>query len=432
MAEEYLTMSHREVDRLAVIQRVMDKKLKQHEAAAQLALTTRQIKRLVRRYRDIGAAGLISRRRGKPPNNAIPTETQTQILTLVRTHYLDFGPTFACEKLQTRHGYRLSAETLRQWMIDDGIWEPKSRRSPQVHQRRLRRARLGELIQIDGSPHDWFESRGPYCTLLVFIDDATSCLLALRFVTAETTRGYMQTLGDYLEAHGRPVAIYSDRHSIFRVNRRDGEGELTQFSRALATLDIAAIHANTPQAKGRVERANQTLQDRLVKELRLAGISDMETANAFLPTFIAEYNARFGVTPRHPEDAHRPVLHTPAEVDWVLSRQHTRKLSKNLCFQFRHREYQIQGKGRGYRLRGAAVTLCEALDGTITVLHEGSPLTWKILAEGEVAMPLEDEKSVRQHVEQVVKEQQTRPKYKPAPDHPWKRSIVNNAKTVSP
>ncbi|MCS2609238.1 hypothetical protein LLY24_07900 [Halomonas sp. wenzhen-202101] len=148
-----------------------------------------------------------------------------------------------------------------------GSGHPRHAVYPMSIMRRLRRARFGELIQIDGSPHDWFESRGPYCTLLVFIDDATSCLLALRFVPAETTQGYMQTLGHYLEAHGRPVAIYSDRHSIFRVNRRDGEGELTQFSRALATLDIAAIHANTPQAKGRVERANQTLQDRLVKEL---------------------------------------------------------------------------------------------------------------------------------------------------------------------
>jgi len=422
VAEEQITMSHREVDRLEVIQAVAGKRLKQREAAVQLGLTVRQVKRLVRRYRESGAPGLVSRRRGRRPNNAIATAVCEEVMALVRERYADFGPTLACEKLTTHHGFRFSVETLRQWMVADGLWRPRQRRQARVHQRRPRRPRLGELVQIDGSPHDWFEGRGPRCTLLVFIDDATGRLLALRFVPAETTQGYMQTLGDYLLAHGRPVALYSDRHSIFRVNHPNREGELTQFSRALKTLDIEAIHANSPQAKGRVERANQTLQDRLVKELRLQGINDMEAANAFLPAFMDDYNARFAVAPQSPEDAHRAVLHSPTELALILSRHHHRKLSKNLSFQFKNREYQLQGQGRGYRLRGATLTLCEGFDGDVALLYQGQSLTYQILAEGESPIPLDDEKSLHQTVDQAKVKQGDRPAYKPAPDHPWKQA----------
>lgn len=296
-------MSRKEVDRLGVIQAVANKQLRQELAARQLGLSLRQIKRLVRRYRDQGATGLISRHRGKRPNNAIAQEVRGAILELVRTHYADFGPTLACEQLAARHGHCLSGETLRQWMIAEGLWQPRRRKQARIHQRRPRRPCVGEWVQIDGSPHAWFEDRAPHCTLIVFIDDATSRLMALRLVPAETTPAYLQTLGQYLSQHGRPVALYSDKHSIFRVNLPEREHELTQFTRALKSLDIEAIHANTPQAKGRVERANQTLQDRLVKELRLRGISDLEAANAFLPAFIADYNARFAVASQSPPDA---------------------------------------------------------------------------------------------------------------------------------
>ena len=223
--------------------------------------------------------------------------SRAQVARLIRTQYGDFGPTLAAEKLHERHEHRLSAETLRQWMIADGLWQPKSRKRARIHPRRPRRPCRGELVQIDGSPHDWFEGRGPRCTLIVFIDDAAGELMALRFAPAETTWAYMQTLQAYLNQHGRPVALYSDKHSIFRINHPEHEGELTQFSRALKTLDIAPIHANTPQAKGRVERANQTLQDRLVKEMRLRAISDIDTANTFLRAFIEHYNQRFAVAP---------------------------------------------------------------------------------------------------------------------------------------
>lgn len=431
MAEEHITLSRKEVDRLEVVQALHQRQLKQEDAARQLGVSVRQVKRLLRRYREAGAAGLVSRHRGKRPNNAIAQATREAILTLVRAHYADFGPTLASEKLLERDGYRVSAETLRQWMIAEQLWQPRKRRQARIHQRRPRRPCRGELVQIDGSPHDWFEGRGPTCSLIVFIDDATSALLALRFAPAETTRAYMDTLTDYLQVHGRPVALYSDKHSIFRHNHPDHDGELTQFARALKTLDIAIIHANTPQAKGRVERANGTLQDRLVKEMRLEGISDIETANAWLPTFAELYNQRFATAPQNPIDSHRAVLHTPEEINLILSHHHTRTLSKNLTFQFSNREYQIQNVGKGYRLRRAKVTVCELASGDVIVLHKGHSLEYRLLARGELPAPLDDEKSVHQSVERAKAQQQQRPVYKPPPDHPWKRVPISQSQPPS-
>jgi len=422
-------MSQKELDRHGVIQQVAKKQIRQRDAARQLGLSERQVKRLVRRYREQGAAGLISGHRGKRPNNAIAEELRASVEALIRERYTDFSPTFAHEKLTGAHGYGFSVETLRQWMIASGLWQPKRRKQARIHQRRPRRPCYGELIQIDGSPHDWFEGRGPRCTLIVFIDDATSRLMALRFVPGETTQAYMETLHGYLQQHGRPVALYSDKHSIFRVTQPAHEGELTQFSRALKTLDIQPIHANTPQAKGRVERANQTLQDRLVKELRLRGLCDLADANAYLPAFIADYNRRFAVEPQNPADAHRPSLHSAEELDLILCLHHTRTLSKNLTFQFKNREYQLHGQVKGYRLRKATVTVCEAFDGSVTILHEGRSLPYRLLAQGEPPIPLDDEKSLHHTVTRAKAKQIANPAYKPAPDHPWRK--MNNAMVLN-
>ncbi len=426
MTEETISLSKPELDRVLIIEAILAKRLRQREAAAQLGLSIRQIQRLVGRYREFGAEGLVSGHRGKTPGNARSASVRQAVLSLVRERYRDFGPTLASEKLFELHGESISREALRRWMIADGLWQPKPRRKARIHPRRPRRPGLGELVQIDGSPHDWFEGRAEPCTLIVFIDDATSRLLALRFVRAETTQAYMETLAQYLNQHGRPVTLYSDKHSIFRVNHPQREGEQTQFSRALRTLDIQAIHAHTPQAKGRVERANQTLQDRLVKELRLRNISNRETANAFLPAFIETYNQRFAVAPQSAHDTHRPVLHTPSELALILCPQHTRTLSKNLTCQFQNREYQIQNQGPGYALRKAAITVCAAFDGTMTLLYKGRSLPYRILKEGEPPIPLADEKSVADVVTQARVNQGHRAQWKPAPDHPWRRYPVTN------
>lgn len=427
MDRETIAMSHRELDRVGVIRKLVNRELRQRNAARQLGVSVRQVKRLLKAYRQAGAAGLVSKRRGRPSNNRIAAALREHFVGLVRGQYHDFGPTLAHKKLSAMHNFGHSVETLRQWMIADGLWQPKCRRRAAVHQRRPRRPCRGELVQIDGSPHAWFEDRGARCCLIVFIDDATGELGALRFVPVESTRAYMETLQVYLCAHGRPVALYSDQHSIFRVNHPEREGELTQFSRALQTLDIAPIHANAPQAKGRVERANQTLQDRLVKELRLRAISDIDAANAWVPEFIADFNARFAQPPQSPADAYRTVLHSAEELRLIFSLHHARRLSKNLTCQFNNRELQITGHGRGYRLRGAGVTVCQHFDGTLTILHQGQALSFTVLAEGATPIPVEDEKSVHRLIDQIRTRQAARPAYKPPPDHPWKRTYPDRA-----
>ena len=395
MGDGEVLLSAGEADRLAVVREVVEGRLRQSEAARRLGLGVRQVKRLARRYRERGAAGLASARRGRPSNNAIGAAVRREVIGLVRDRYPDFGPTFACEKLVEEHGHRLSAETLRGWMIEDGLWEPRPRRAIREHPSRPRRECPGDLVQIDGSPHDWFEGRAPSCTLIVYVDDATSRLLAAGFFAGETTEAYMRTTRAHLAAHGRPVAYYSDRYSVFRVNRRDREGGPTQFARALRTLDVESIHAGSPQAKGRVERASRTLQDRLVKEMRLRGIDGPEAGNAYLPAFMADYNRRFAVAPRNPADAHRAVLHDERELDLILCEQHARKITRNLSIGFGGDTWQVTGHGKGYRLRGAAVTVCKGFDGSVTVLRDGRELPVRLLAEGEDPPPVEDGKSVR-------------------------------------
>jgi hypothetical protein len=240
----------------------------------------------------------------------------------LRERYNDFGATFAAEQLLAHEKIKVSAETVRQIQIRLCLWQPKARKAKRVFQVRERRSRFGELIQIDGSVHDWLEGRGPRMTLIVFIDDATGQLTELRFALAETTRAYIETLRDHVLAHGVPLAFYSDRHGIFRINAMDadsGDG-LTALNRVTERLGIEQICATTPQAKGRVERANQTLQDRLIKEMRLAGIADMAAAQAFLPGFMARHNKRFAVEPKSAEDAHKAWTEGIAALDTALAR----------------------------------------------------------------------------------------------------------------
>jgi len=419
-----LTLSLREIDRLGVMEQLVHGHLKQHDAASQLGLSVRQIKRLLKRYRARGAAGLVSGHKGRPANNRIPAEVRASALATIRKDYRDFGPTLAHEKLTELHGLSCSREAVRTWMVEEGIWTSRRKQRRKNHPPRPRRPRRGELIQIDGSPHHWFEDRGPYCTLIVFIDDATGDLLGLRLFPSETTEAYMTTLRNYLGEHGRPVALYSDRHAIFRDNRNDGDLRITQFGRALETLGIDSVHARTPQAKGRVERANQTLQDRLVKELRLEGIHDIESANVFLERYRAQYNQRFSVPPKDGVDAHRAVQHDAEALDLILSHQEPRVVSKDLVVRFENVRHLLLGIGAGHRLKGRKVIVCRRLDGTLAFLWNGKPLDHRVLDVGEQMAPVVDEKSVNEQVDLALQRQRRRRKTIPAPDHPWRASAV--------
>ena len=417
--DRLLNMSAKELSRLEVMQRVSRKQMRQTEAGEILHLSTRQIKRLLKVYRQKGATGLVSKHRGRKGNHRLAEEVKQQALNLLKTKYRGFGPTLAHEKLVEKDKLQLSDESVRQLMIAEDLWKPRKAKKVVTHQLRERRACFGELIQIDGSLHDWFEGRAEPCVLLVFIDDATGKVVQLRFVDSESFFSYAQAAEDYFRHCGKPVAFYSDKHGIFRVNLPSaGAGEaLTQFGRAMQELDIQIICANTPQAKGRVERVNQTLQDRLVKEMRLRGISTMSDGNAYLPQFMQDLNQRFAVEPRSSVDAHRPLT-AKDDLARILTWQETRSLSKNLTLQFQKTVYQIQTKRPSYALRKAQVTVCLNAQEEITILYNGKSLPYTIYHQQAKQAEVVSAKQL----DLALKEKRVPPK--PAPDHPWRRGFA--------
>jgi len=391
---ELVTMSAKEIDRLTVIQRVQERCLSQKKAADMLGVSTRQMRRLAKSYGQDGARGLVSKRRGRRANNAMESEFRQRVMALVAERYSDFGPTLATEKLAELHGLRVSRETLRKWMIASRFWMTRRDRATQVHQPRLRRECFGELVQIDGCDHDWFEGRGERCSLLVYVDDATGTLMELRFVRTESAFDYFDATKSYLRKHGRPVAFYSDKHSIFRVAREGSRGRdkgITQFGRALAELSIEIICANTPQAKGRVERMNKTLQDRLVKELRLQGVSTMEAGNAFSPKFAAEFNTRFARPPRNPHDAHRS-LRPQDDLDRIFTWREVRTMSRDLVVHYKRSTYLIRptDETRVFTVAKRQVDVLENGAGIVDIQYEGRSLPYSIydqqpiIAQGEI------------------------------------------------
>ena len=422
---ETITMSSKEISRLEVMQKLEEKRLSQKEGSRILGVSVRQIKRLLKSYRQEGARGLVSKHRGRKGNNCLDEKVLRKALDLLKGKYKGFGPTLACEKLVEKEGLQISDESVRQLMIAEGLWKARKAKKAVVHQLRERRACVGELVQIDGSPHAWFEGRGEACVLLVFIDDASGKLQQLHFAVNENFFSYSEAAEGYFRRHGKPVAFYSDKHGIFRVNLpTTGAGDaLTQFGRAMQDLDIQIICANTPQAKGRVERVIQTLQDRLVKELGLRGISNMADGNAYLPEFMADFNQRFAVEPRSSANAHR-ILTTKDNLATILTWQEARTISKNLTVQFEKVVYQIQTDRPSYALRNASVTVCVNAQQQVTILYKGKSLPYKIYhqqsKQSEVVMAKDVEAALKKcsHI-------------KPAPDHPWRRfSPFKNRKNV--
>jgi transposase len=352
---ERIEMSRQERDRLKLLHGVVVGDRLQKEAARLLRLTSRQVRRLVRRLQDQGDQGIIHRLRGQPSNRRLSAELRQQVLAEYRQRYVGFGPTFACEKL-AEQGLKISHDTLRRWLIEEGLWQGQRKREKH-RQRRPRRACFGELVQMDTSIHDWLEGRGETMVLVAMIDDATGRIEA-GFYSGETVEAHFDLLGRWLRKNGRPLALYTDRDSIFETagkHQHDPEGQ-TQFGRALAELDIERITAYSPQAKGRVERLFGTLQDRWVKELRLAGVTTMAHANALLRRkLIPEFNRRFGVAAARRQDAHRD-LGVEHCLPRILCVQHRRSVSNDYTVRFNNRIFQLHPPAWP-GLRGGKVTI---------------------------------------------------------------------------
>ncbi len=378
--EKLFNMTEKDLSLYNLILKTTEKSLKQVKAAELLGVSDRHFRRLLKAFRDQGPAALVSKKRGKPSNSRMKDDIRLLIVEKLKTTYKDCGPSFAWEKLIKVEKIKVSHETVRKIMMEEDLWESKKRKRLKLHQQRLRRASEGELIQLDGSPHDWFEDRAPKCCLLGFIDDATSKIMHLKFVSSESTATYFLALKEYMQKHGKPLSYYSDRFSVFRVNN-DKEGYrkegLTQVGRALKELDVELICANSPQAKGRVERMFNTLQDRLIKEMRLKGISSIEEAAPYLEEYIKEHNAFFAVMPANETNMHRSC--TLEEIDRAFCYKEKRKLSKNLELSYNSRILQIQTEQIGYALRGAEVVVSEDLKGVIKITYQGNDLQYKEL-----------------------------------------------------
>jgi len=379
VGEDKVVMSGKELRRVHVIRQALEKQITQAQAGELLALTDRQIRRLIRRVKQEGDQGLVHRGRGKPSNRRIPETKKVKVLNLYEERYGDFGPTLAAEKLAERDGITLSAETLRGWLLAKGVKHFRRRKRP--HRAwRARKAHVGELVQLDGSQHAWFEERGPRCVLMASIDDASSRVFA-RFYDYEGTIPAMDSFQRYVQRYGLPLALYADKHTTYQSpaeptveEQLAGVEPASQFGRALRELGVELIAAHSPQAKGRVERLFQTLQDRLIKELRLAGIATVEDANRFLKYYLPVYNRRFAVAPAQSADLHRPA--PPArELDGSLCLKTTRCLRKDFTIAYAGQLYQIHDT-----IRARHVLVEQRLDGTLRLTHRGRTLDFHVIA----------------------------------------------------
>jgi hypothetical protein len=369
METERIALSQRERDRLKILHEVKHKHLTQVAAAVRLRVTDRQVRRMLLRLSERGDRALVHGLRGRPSNRKLPAGLEQKILARLRQRYADFGPTLAAEHL-AQEGFLVSRETLRKWMSKAALWRPRAQRVKKIHVWRERRASFGELVMQDSSPFRWLEDRGPACHLIALIDDATSRIWA-RFAEHDTTEENLRTLEGWLRRYGRPLAQYTDKNSIFRkagpqplAEQLRGDPLRTQFGRALQELGIEWIAAHSPQAKGRIERLFETLQDRLVKEMRLTGIDSLAAANHFLETqFLPQWEKRFTVSPRHPRNAHRRLGHEH-HLEEILSVRVPRQVADDHTVSWDGDRWGVPREEVCAGLRGAKVEIERRLDGS--------------------------------------------------------------------
>ncbi len=398
--EDIIMLRQKELKRIHVIRKVIEGTLTQKDAADLMSLTERQVRRIVKRIREEGDKGICHKSRGRPSKRKL--SFKERIVELYREHYPDFGPTLFTEKLAEREGITVSRETVRSWLLEEDLWK-KHRKRKAHRQWRERKDHYGEMLQMDGSHHEWFEGRGPRCVLMGYIDDATGQVYG-RFYDYEGTIPAMDSLRRYITTYGLPMKVYLDKHTTYKswVRRDDFQEKepISQFGRALAELGVKMLHAHSPQAKGRIERLFQTFQDRVVKEMRLRGVSSIEEANSFLDTYLPRYNERFAVAPKKEENLHRPVT---IDLDTVLCIKEERTLRNDHTIKYEGKLYQLDG-----RIRAQRAIVEELIDGSMRIRHKGHLVAFH---------------EIDQRPAKPEKERPFVPKgkgHRPAPDSPWR------------
>jgi len=417
MAKEVITLSRKEINRLRVIHQVMDRQLLQVDGARLLGLTDRQVRNIIQKVRQKGDEAIAHGNRGRVAANKMPEEQEERIGKIVEEHYWDFGPTLASEKLWERDEIRVGREKLRQIMIERGIWKVRKRRDRPLHPWRERKVYLGEMVQMDGSHHEWLEDRGPKMVFMGYIDDATNRTFG-HFYDHEGVYPAMDSIERYISRYGLPQSIYLDKHSAYKTTRQPnldeelrGRAAATQFERALEELGLEMIHADSPQAKGRVERLFGTLQDRLIKDMRLAKIKNIQEANAFLEDYFYGYNERFSRVPKREGDLHRPL---PEDINLreIFCLKGTRTINNGYIIKWKNRLFILDNPSLALRRRKVEVR--EHFDGEITVKFNRRYLDIHEVFEVK-PKTTEDERKV------VQKQPHKRYKYTPPLDHPWKK-----------
>lgn len=408
MAEQdTIIMSQKESNRLHTILQAIKKAITQEQAAKMLGLTERQIRRMVKRIRTEGNGGISHLSRGKKPNNWIPEKIKDKAITVCRNKYVDFGPTHAVEKLLRYHQIDISSETLRSWFNDEDVFYRKRKKRPH-RQWRARKEYRGEMIQMDGSHHDWFEGRGPVCVLMGYVDDATSEVYA-RFYEYEGTLPAMDSFKRYIRRYGVPQSVYLDRHSTYKSTAKQTLEEqladiqpMSHFEKSLAELGVKVIHAYSPQAKGRIERQFGTFQDRVVKEMRLAGVKSITEANAFLDTYLPEYNRIFAREAAQKANFHRPVVNKRS-LDSILAIKTERTLRNDFTIAHNKKLFQVDDN-----VRTKKVTVEERTDGTLHLVHNRQRLRYN-----EIYIRPEKKK-------ETAMKPKIKIALKPTAEHPWK------------
>ncbi len=402
-----------ELRRLHIIEKVLEGGLKQVEAAEILLLSSRQIRRMVKRIRKEGQRGIVHRSRGRPSNRKIADQLKEKVIRLYRKSYKGFGPTLACEKLLERDGVSLSDETLRGWLIRSGDWK-RVRKRKKHRQWRERKKHAGEMVQMDGSHHAWFEDRGEPCVLMGYIDDAKGNVFG-RFYDHEGTMPAMDSFKRYIRKYGLPLKVYLDGHSTYKSTAKptieeqlEGVEPLSEFERALKELEVEVSHAHSAQAKGRIERLFRTFQDRLIKEMRLKGVRTIEEGNRFLAEYLSVYNERFSVRPREKEDLHRP-LPRGLDLNAILCIKTERTLRNDFTVAHNRKLYQIEEA-----TKASKVIVQDRMNGSMKITYQGQPLRFREITE----------RPIKENKQPVIRRK--RRTYIPPVDHPWRRFKIKN------